>query len=302
MTLLRACRFFVSEACVGLLRSWRVSLLASLAIAISLFMVGLVLLVGHNLDRMMAQWRSDTRIVVYLDHDPDPAAVERVRAKIDSAAWVTAVEPVSSAEARERFAGMFPSLAAVLDGWDEDPLPMSVEIAYRENAVATPAFQEWLRQLRADPLVAMLDDDRDWLRQLEKVVSILRGTGLFMGAAMLTAAILTIGSVIRLTVHLHREEIATLRLVGATEFYIRGPFYFEGLLQGTAGGLLAVALLWLLHRTLDPSGLVELLGVVLLEEFLPFRDLILLVGVGGLAGWIGAMLSLRREVFDNEDG
>jgi len=300
MTLLRALGFFISEATIGLLRSWRVSLLASLAIAISLFMTGLVLLVGRNLDLVMAQWRTDTRIVIYLTSDPKSTAVEALGERIAAEAWVTGVDEVSADAAKERFGRMFPSLAAVLEGWDEDPLPISFEVSYREEAVATLAFQEWLLQLRADSMVTMVDDDRDWLRQLEKVVDLLRGAGLFLASAMLIAAILTISSVIRLTVHLNREEIATLRLVGATAFFIRGPFYFAGLIQGGLGGVLAVVMLWILHRTLDPSGSSEVLGTILLEQFLSLRDLALLVGVGALAGWIGAAFSLRRTLLDEE--
>ena len=89
----------------------------------------------------------------------------------------------------------------------------------------------WLAELRRHPAVDMVDDDRDWLRQLELLVAVFRGVGLTLGALLLAAATLTIASVIRLTAYLYRDEIAVLRLIGATEFYIRGPFYAEGLVQ-----------------------------------------------------------------------
>ena len=80
----------------------------------------------------------------------------------------------------------------------------------------------------------MVDDDRDWLRQLEGVVQVVRTVGMALVAVLLLAAIFTIASVIRLTAYLYRDEIGVMRLVGATELFIRGPFYVEGLVQGRA--------------------------------------------------------------------
>jgi cell division transport system permease protein len=295
MTLMRALGFFFSEACLGLLRSWRVSVLASLAIAVSLFTCGLFLLVSGNLELAMDQWREETRIVVYLGAGAGDRARATIRERIEAPEWILSVEEISDDEATDRFVRMFPSLEQVLRGWAESPLPVSFEVAYDGEAVATVPFAEWVRALEASPEVTMVDDDRDWLRQLERIVQLLRGGGLLLAAAMLAAAILTIASVIRLTVYLYRDEISTLRLVGATEFYIRGPFYFEGLLQGLLGGLVAVIALWLFHRSLDLSSSADLLGVVLLDRFIDWRQIAMLVLLGAAAGFFGAVVSLRRE-------
>ncbi len=87
-----------------------------------------------------------------------------------------------------------------------------------------------------------------------------------------------------------------MRLVGATELYIRGPFYVEGLLQGLAGGMVAVGGLYLAFVSLDLEGVTtSMLGTVLVREFLSGRSTFLLVGLGSLAGLLGSVMSLRRE-------
>ena len=91
--------------------------------------------------------------------------------------------------------------------------------------------------------MTLVDDDREWLSQLATAVAVVRAVGLALVASLLGAAIFTIASVIRLTAYLHNEETGMMRLVGATEFFIRGPFYVEGLLQGLIGGLVASAAL-----------------------------------------------------------
>ncbi len=117
---------------------------------------------------------------------------------------------------------------------------------------------------------------RNWRRL---GMAVLRGLGIVVGAALLGAAVFTIASVIRLATYLYRDEIAVMRLVGATEFFIRGPFYFEGLLQGFAGGLIALMALYASFMLLDPSSTTSLLGTVLVRRFLSAGQLATLLGL-----------------------
>lgn len=295
MTLGRAILYFVKEAGVSLLRSWKVSVLAILAIAISLFMGGIFLLISDNLARLVEEWKRQTRVVVYLDPAADGADREGVRRQIASVPWVTDSREVSAAEARERFGQIFPSMADLLRGWEEEPLPRSFEVSFDPARTEPDLFESWLQEMRTLPGVSMVDDDRDWLEQLETVIAVLRAVGIGLGGLLLGGAILTIASVVRLTAHLYREEIATMRLVGATEFFIRGPFYVEGLLQGLTGALLSVLALQLVHWTLAPRSPASVLGGILLDRFLPAVHLSIIVSVGTLAGLVGAVVSLRRE-------
>ena len=140
----------------------------------------------------------------------------------------------------------------------------------------------------------MVDDDRDWLAQLETVVFVLQGMGLILGAILLATAVFTISSVIRLTAYLYRDEIAVMRLVGATEFFIRGPFYLEGLLQGLAGGVLSMTALFVAYVLAIERHAGATL-TLLVAEFLAPAEVLTLVGLGGLAGLVGAVSSLRSE-------
>jgi cell division transport system permease protein len=111
------------------------------------------------------------------------------------------------------------------------------------------------------------------------------------------AAAFTIANVIRLTMMLYREEIEIMRLVGATERIIRGPFLIEGFLQGTIGGVLSVLLLYGLfeaaRRSLAPSA--TILWGFLFRGFLPWEKIAALIAGGMLAGWLGSWLSVRER-------
>ena len=296
MTLAQALLYFLGEACVSLIRSWKVSLLAVLTIGVSLFVSGIFLVVGGNLARVAEEWHEETRLIVYF-HAASPAAqIEGVREGIERTPWVASVDLVSAAAAEDRFREIFPSMTDLLEGWGEHPLVDSLEVQLEGGARQRSGFVDWLTALRSDPAVMMVDDDRDWLARLEVAIAILRTVGVGLGAVLLGAAIFTIASVVRLTAYLYREEIAVMRLVGATEFYIRGPFYVEGLLQGVLGGLLALAGLTATFHLVRPAGDVSSIAWSLLSsEFLTWRGQLLLPLVGAVAGLAGAAVSLRRE-------
>ncbi len=295
MSPLQALAFFLREASLSLRRSWKVSLLAVFTIAVSLFIGGLFLLLTGNLARIVADWRSEAKAVVYLVDGAAPETVEELAAAARARPWVRGVTKVSREAAEERFAAAFPQLAELLSGWDRGPLPASLEVGFDPEGAEGAALRSWLEELRAHPAVAMVDDDRQWLRQVETLIAVLRGSGLVLGGVLLAAAIFTIASVVRLTAYLYRDEIAVLRLVGATEFVVRGPFFVEGFIQGLGGGLLAVAGLYAAYELALSQSLPTILGSVLLSGFLPPAELLGLIALGGLAGLFGAFISMRRE-------
>jgi cell division transport system permease protein len=304
MTLLQALAYFAREAAVNLVRSWKVSLLAILTIAVSLCLGGTFLLASRNLGGAVERWRAEARVVVYLQPQTSGPELARLADEARRAPWVAAVEPVSPALARRRFAEAFPSLGNLVEGLGQEPLPASLEIALAGPSGAggvgkrRPSRAElaaWIASWRQRPEVSLVDDDREWLAQLETFLAIVRGVGLALGAVLLGAAVFTIASVIRLTAYLHHEEIATMRLVGATEFYIRGPFYVEGLLQGLLGAAVALAGLLAAFRAAHARAGASIFASLLATDFLSPRQLAWLVLVGGSAGLLGAVASLRRE-------
>ncbi len=297
MSILQALRYFFREAAVNLLRGWKVSLLAVLTIAVSLFIGGAFLLVSGNLSASVERWRGEMRVVIYLKPETTEADLRRLAAEAARAPGVTSVEPVDAAAARKRFQEVFPSLSDLVAGWQEEPLPASLEIGLDARAAGTaPGREAWIADWRKRPEVTLIDDDREWLGQLETAVAVVRAVGLALVAGLLGAAIFTIASVIRLTAYLHSEETGIMRLVGATEFFIRGPFYVEGLLQGLIGGLLASGALYGAFQILHTRGRgSSLFATVLALDFLHPRQVAFLILLGGAAGLFGAVVSLRRE-------
>ena len=294
MTFRQAVVYFVREASLNLLRAWKISLLAVSTIAVSLYIGGCFLLVISNLSKVVEHWKREVKVVVYLETGLTTEATPTLLTALEGAPWVTDVTAVSAAVARQRFQTSFPSLGGLVQGWGEEPLPASFEVAFDPLLVESAAFDEWVVGLRVRSDVGMVDDDRAWLAQLEAVLRVLTGIGLTLGIVLVTAAIFTIASVIRLTAFLYREEINVMRMVGATELFVRGPFYMEGLIQGLLGGLLALAGLGATWHILGPSQGSVLMDVIT-ADFMPPAQQLVIVLLGAIAGLMGAVISLRRE-------
>lgn len=296
MNLLQALAYFVREASIGLVRSWRVSLLAIVTIGVSLFLAGGFLLTSRNLARAIHEWKLEARFVVYLAEASTPDQRREAVEALRSAPWSEGVEEISPETGAERFRAAFPSLTELVDGSRYGRLPTSLEARLRTvPAEERSAYETWVDELRALPAVEMVDDDREWIADVETILAFTRAVGSLLTAMLLGAAVFTIAAVVRLTSFLYRDEIAIMRLVGATEFFIRGPFYVEGILQGLLGAVLAWAALHGVHLGLEPRIAQSSVLSIVLREFLTAREAIGLAMVGGLAGFGGALVSLGRE-------
>lgn len=290
--LVRAFVYCLAEALVGLRRSWGVGLLSVSTIGTSLFVLGLFLLAGHNLSALTEQWRREAKILVYFVDRASAEAIADVRHRVASRPGVQEVELVDREQAQDRFARLFPGLADAL-GNAVGSLPASLEIRPLPGRAA--AVVRWLRGPDADPAVAMVDDDREWLARVTAVVAFLRFVGLVLGGVLLVTSVFTIAAVVRLAFYTHRDEISVMRLVGATELYVRGPYYLSGVLLGLAGSLASLGILYLAFRILAPAVPTSIFAAVAQGGFLPLSYSALLIATGAAAGLAGAIVSLRHE-------
>ena len=144
MSLARALRYFAREACLNLLRSWRVSLLAVLTITVSLLLGGAFLLASRNLAGSVEGWRGQLHVVIYLRPGTPASDLPRLAAAARAAPWVARVEVVLPAAARQRFRETFPTLADVIDSGEGEPLPASLEVALRRAQAAAGGLDAWL--------------------------------------------------------------------------------------------------------------------------------------------------------------
>jgi cell division transport system permease protein len=289
--------YFFREALRRIWISKRSSFVAVGMIAISLLIVGTFLLLSENLGRAVTMAQGKSRVEVYLIADATPAQIGAVDRYLAAHRDFGPRRFISRDEALRRFSSYFTNLGPVVGQMDGNPFPPSFECDVAPNVIQTALFAREVKELRAIGGVDDVQFDWEWVRRLKRIVNIINAVGLFAGGILALAAAFTIANVIRLTMMLYREEIQIMRLVGATEGIIRGPFLIEGLLQGVFGALVALVLLFVAfesaRRFMAPAN--SLLWSFLFNGFLPWQKIAAMIGGGMLAGWFGSWLSVRES-------
>ena len=294
---MRALSYAIDEATASIWRGRKSGALSIATITTALFVLGGFLLVTANLDRLSAEWSLAAGISVYLDDGVTPesrAAIERALAPGEI---VAGYEPISKDAALRRFRETFSDLAATIDTLGSNPLPASYEVRLQPSPYARANVETLGDRLRRVPGVADVRFDRDWLDRLSSAVAIIRTVGFALAAVLAGAAALTVANVVRLALHARRDEIEIMELVGAPASYVRGPFIVEGILQGGAGSLAALALLGVSFLALRVPYLTPLAAALGLPaiRFLTLMPAAVLV-VGGMAvGCLGGVVAAVRR-------
>ncbi|HYH08926.1 MAG TPA: permease-like cell division protein FtsX [Thermoanaerobaculia bacterium] len=289
--------YFFREALRRIWVSKRTSFVAVAMIAISLLIVGSFLLVAENLGRAAEEWQGRSRVVVYLESDATPQQAQAVEQFLASKPELAKKRYVSREEALARFRRWFANLSEVVGQLDENPFPPSYEIDVEPRLAQAASFHRNIAALKAMPGVDQVQHDWEWIARLRRVVSVINIAGLVAGGILAVAAAFTIANVIRLTMMLYREEIEIMRLVGATERIIRGPFIIEGFLQGLIGGVLSIVLLYAAYEAAKRSlaSTTSVMWGFLFTGFLPWQKIAALIAGGMMAGWFGSWLSVRER-------
>jgi cell division transport system permease protein len=211
---------------------------------------------------------------------------------------VERVRTIDTHEAYERLRRSLGTRADLLDGVEEGFLPTSIEVGLRPGLAevlrAHPAFE----RLRKTPGVEEVELMGGWAARLAAVDTLLSQVGLAVGLLVACACLYIVASTIRLGVFARRDEIEILKLVGATDRFVKAPFLIEGALQGALGTALAVALLYGLFRMGAPrveALLGELVAAAPLS-FFPAPALAAAIAGGAFLGLSGSALALGRYV------
>lgn len=292
---MNALRYACREAVASLWRRRGASALAMSAIGLAMLVLGALLLLTSNLERVVGDWASGAELSVFLRDSVTDAERRALEAMLDGEPAVAGRVAVTKAQALERFRRDFADLAALAGAPEGNPFPASIEVRLRQGAGASQQVSALAGRLGAMAGVADVRFDRQWMDRVAGLLATVRRIGLAFALVMMAAAALTVGAVVRLALHARRNEVDIMQLVGAPYVFIRGPFVVEGVIQGGLGALAALLVLgagfWMAQAWWG-SELASTLGGDLLR-FLGAGTCALLV-VGGMAvGGLGGLAASR---------
>ena len=280
------------EALLSFRRTRTLSILSVTTIAFALFVSGLFGLVALNLRTALRQVAERVQVVAFVKRDTPSQQVSAAMADITVFPEVLDVQYVSEAQALARAQRELTEFQEVYKDLEVNPLPPSIELTLKPAARDATHAAMVAERLKAFDFIDEVKFGQDWVKRLDALRDIAGLIGLAVGLAFALVSIVIIGVTIRITVLQRAREIHIMRLVGATDWFIRGPFLLEGAIKGCLGGVVAVILCATVFALFRSQGI----GLGMGLQFLGAGQAILLLIFGVLLGFGGSLVSVGRHL------
>lgn len=273
------------------------SLVTTITIAIALFVLAAFILVVENVRHSVVSTQQDLITSLYLKDEASEAAARQLVQEISQRSEVESARLITKDAALKQFRSALGEQSFLLEGLEQsNPLPLTIEVRFRAQTSASETFESFAAHFRPHPLVEYVQYSQGLMRQVAAVVHAVRWGGAFAILLMLVVTGFIISNTIKLALYSHREEIEIMRLVGATDWFVRAPYMIEGVLQGLLGGLVGLIVLYCsflgLRSLLLQSQLLKLVLPDLVFLSWPWCLTVLITGV--VVGLGGSFLSVRR--------
>ena len=289
---LRSSEYFIQETLRSLRRNNWMSFASVGTVAVSLFVLGVFLLLVLNMNRLASSLESQVQISVYLADGLSESARKDIASDIEALQGIEEIRYVPKEEAKERLAKRLGDQKYLLDALGEkNPLPDSFEVVLKSPALVETAAAAITRM----DGVEQAKYGQDVIEHLFAITRLIRIFGLALMVLLAGATLFIISNTIRLTVFARRKEVAIMKYVGATDWFIRWPFLLEGMVLGFVGGVLAAIALQSFYAAMAAKIYETLAFFPLLPQY-PYMyyvsAAILLSGMG--IGALGSTISLKR--------
>lgn len=282
--------YFIREGIANFGRAKFAAFASTSAITVALVLIGIFAVVGYEAQVVSNMLREQAgEMEVFIEGDATADEQEALHARIKTMPGVAQTDYVSHDEAAKIFREEFGEEASLF----EDPtfLPASIRIEVAPPYANPDSMSQMASAIGGWRSVDEVVFNRDLLVQVAQNRRLLSAIGVALGGIVVLASVFLVANTIRLTIYARRLLIRTMKLVGATDRFVRRPFLVEGILQGMLGGGVAGGLVWGLYRLFlqqMDQGPVPL--------YLQFTLIGGLVGAGILLGWAGSYFAARRFI------
>lgn len=281
----RAAGYLLSEGFNAVRRHPSLSLAAVVAMAASLLVLGVFLIISVNVRKVVESLEGKKAVVVYLDAAGTQEARLRVEGRLKEIPGVAEVRYVSPEEAWDSFTAEMAG-EGLLEEIGENPLPPSFELKLASENRRLESIEKIASEVGSWEEVDEVSYGGAWIGQLDRLSKRLVWLNLFVGLAVALAVVAVVANTIKLTVLAKRDMIEIMKMVGASEWFIRLPFLYEGVLQTFGASAVSLAILYGVTVTVS-----ERFGGV---HFLSPVEIVGFIGVGMLLGLMGSWLALRQ--------
>jgi cell division transport system permease protein len=274
------------------------NIVTMMTIALSILIISAFILFSVNAGRILSLWQEGIKMMVYLSETVTDRQLPEIKNKIKSTRGVQHIRFISKHDALAKLKIQMQRQASLFSDLKENPLPDAFEITIDPSWRNSRKLEHVAKGIDSIQGVDDVEYGRAWLNRFANIFNLFRLTTGAMGGLFFIAIIFIVANTIRLVLYSRRDEIEIMRLVGATNRFIKTPFYLQGILQGALGGIIGLIILFFAYQFISANFVQNLLPGEFQVQFLsPVYCLSIVLG-SVFVGWAGCYLSLKQFVID----
>lgn len=286
--------YFTRETLISLRRNLLMTAAGIITVTISLFLFGGILLVSATVDHGTEKWKDGVELEIFMRRDAGAPQVAAMKEALDADPQVESYRYLNHEDAYEVFKKLLSDQPALLESTRPEDLPESFRIVPSQAEFTAQIGNNYRNRPGVDPKGVVTAEEQ--VKRLLTATRWIRFAFFLMAGALLASSTFLIVNTIRLATYARRREIEVMKLVGASNWFVRVPFMAEGLVQGTIGAGLAFGFIWVLKIII--SNLLDRPQTLLTTFRVTNADAIgigiLVLLIGALIGTIGSAIGLRR--------
>jgi len=266
--------------------------IGTMSIAFLIFYAFILIFV--NINHWTEKQGKTLTMSIYFKEEPDSAVIENIKKELLLFPGMTIKQFVSKDDAMKSLRRKLGDKAGLLDGFKQNPLPASLEINLSRDKDGDDLPYQLKTRLEEFTVVDEVHYTQEWIKRFQVIMEAIKIAGMIFGGLLFLAALFIITNTIKLTIYSRKEEIEILKLVGATNRFVKIPFMIEGSIQGFLGGGVALFILFLAYiiaiTRIDISLGFASLNII----FLSPQIILFLLLMSVIIGFIGSTISLGR--------
>lgn len=291
---LRSIPYFWKQAVANISKNRVVHVVGISTMVISLLILGAFLLLFLNVNNWLQGWGRDLTMSVYLQDGVSEARRQEIASALNRLPSAEIERYVSKEQALSDFKHALGAQAGLLEGLSSNPLPASFELVFHRSSDAEIDPEEVKGRLEGIEGVGEVQYSQEWIRRFEGLMGMVKAVGFVLGGLLCLCVLFIVTNTIKLTIYSRQEEIEILKLVGATDWFIKIPFLLEGALQGILAGSTALLFLYGGYFLLSLKEM-PLLGLAVLDfSFLPLEYSLSIFALSVLLGMTGSFIAIGR--------
>ena len=263
-------------------------------ISLSILIVSSFMLVFINANDVVNLWKQGIRMMVYLKPETTQEQIAELKVAIEAMPGIQRVQFISKDQALAQLREQMKRQSALFDNLTQNPLPDAFEIQMQPESQTWESVEALASKIESLKSVEEVEYGQRWLGRVTYFFNLFRLAGYALAGLFFMATVFIVANTIRLVLYSRRHEVEIMRLVGASEGFIKIPFYIEGIIQGAVGGVIGLfvlfGLFWLTSIQIEQGFFSQWFQI----RFLPVDMVAGIIGASMAVGWFGCYLSVRQ--------